>query len=181
MKQFGKPWTCIPCSVRMPSAHFSVRLWPPASVELEAGATRVVGADLEAAGVDQAVQLVLVTVHHDALLRDALHALPLGVDERDVRAVEGLEVLVVEAGTLAELAVVGLEGLRGLGILDDGVHPRADLLHLLEVRDLDGLLDALGRESLDVPCWMPTRSLAMRSVQPSFTRSSGCGTPETRR
>src|ERR1700761_3290064 len=28
MKQFGKPLTCRPCSVRTPSAHFSVRVRP---------------------------------------------------------------------------------------------------------------------------------------------------------
>ena len=84
-----------------------------AAVQLVAGAARVVGADLEAGGVDQAVELVLDAVRDDAVLGDALDALAVRVDERDVRAVEGVEVLVVEAGPLAELAVVGLQRLGG--------------------------------------------------------------------
>ena len=28
MKQFGKPWLCMPCSVDVPSAHFSVSVTP---------------------------------------------------------------------------------------------------------------------------------------------------------
>ena len=90
---------------------------PVAAVDLVAGAAREVGADLEAGGVDQAVDLVLHAVRDHALLGDALDALALRVDQRDVRAVEGVEILVVEARPLAELAVVGLQRLGGVRVL----------------------------------------------------------------
>jgi len=44
----------------------------------------------------------------------------------------------MEAGPLAELAVPGLEVLGRLRVADDGIHPGADLLHLLEVGVLEG-------------------------------------------
>ena len=48
--------------------------------------------------------------------RDPVDAAAVGVDQTHIGPVEGLQVLVVEAGPLAELAVPGLEGLRGLGV-----------------------------------------------------------------
>ena len=82
MKQFGKPRLCMPCSVAMPSAHFSVSVSTAAAEQLVARAARVVRAHLEARREDQAVQLVLLAVRDDALLRDPLDALALRVDER---------------------------------------------------------------------------------------------------
>jgi hypothetical protein len=107
---------------------------------------RVFGSDLEAGREDQAVQLVLLPGHHDPLLRDPLHARALRIDEPDVGAIEGLQVLVVEAWTLAELAVVGLQRLGGGWILDDGFHPRPDFFHLREVGHLHGPGQGLRRE-----------------------------------
>ena len=89
-----------------------------AAEDLHAGAAAVVGADLEAGREDQAVELVLAAGDDDAARRDALDAAALGVDERDVVAVEGLEVLVVEAGALAELPVPGLQRRGRRRVLD---------------------------------------------------------------
>ena len=51
------------------------------SAIVEAGAARVVGADLKPRGIDDAVNLVLDARDDKALLRDALDALPVGVDQ----------------------------------------------------------------------------------------------------
>ena len=69
MKQFGKPRLCMPCSVATPFAHFSVSVTPPRPYEFVAGAARVVGADLEAGRVDEAVDLVLDAVDDDGRAR----------------------------------------------------------------------------------------------------------------
>ena len=63
-----------------------------------------------------------------------------------VGLVEGLQVLVVEARTLAELPVPSLEVPRRDRILDDGVDPSADLAHLLEVGVLESCQHVLGGE-----------------------------------
>jgi len=133
----------MPWSVRTPSAQCCVRVRPPRP---EPGAARVVGADLEPGREDQAVELVLDPVDDDAALGDALHAPPVRVDERDVRTVERLQVVVVEARPLAELAVPRLERVGGRGVLHDRVDARADLLHLQEVGGLEHLGDRLGRQ-----------------------------------
>ena len=56
-----------------------------------------------------------------------------------VRLVVGLQVLVVEARPLAELAVPRLQRLGGRRVLDDGVDAGPDLVHLLVVAVLEGL------------------------------------------
>ena len=63
-----------------------------------------VGADLEPRGVDDAVDRVLDAGHDDAGLGDALDAPAVGVHQVGVRGVS-VEVLVVEARALAQLAV----------------------------------------------------------------------------
>ena len=65
---------CMPCKVDVPSAHFSRQRDAVAAVQLVARAAGVVGADLEAGGEDQAVDLVLDAVDDDAVLGDALDA-----------------------------------------------------------------------------------------------------------
>ena len=77
------------------------------------------GAHLEPGREDQAVDFVLDAVRHDAVLGEALDPLAVGVDERDVRPVVGVEVLVVEARALAELPVVRLERFGGAGVFDE--------------------------------------------------------------
>ncbi len=104
------------------------------------------GRDLEARRVDETVELVLATVRDDTRLRDALDAAALGVDERDVGPIEGRQILVVEAGALAELAVVGLEGLGGHRVLDDLRDASAHGLHRLEVHALGDLPLLVERE-----------------------------------
>ncbi|CAB4621515.1 unannotated protein [freshwater metagenome] len=56
----------------------------------------------------------------------------------DVGLVERRQVIVVEAHPLAVLPVIGLELRGGLGILDDRIHPTAQLLHRLEITDFHG-------------------------------------------
>ena len=73
---------------------------------------------LEAGGEHDAVELVLLAVGDRAVRRDLRDA-TRAVDQRDVRVVERGEVLVVEAGPLAPVAVVRLEHLRDGGIGDD--------------------------------------------------------------
>jgi hypothetical protein len=65
-------------------------------MDLEPGAPRVGGADLEAGGEDDAVDRVLDAVHHQAGLGDPIDAAPAGVDQRHVRPVEGLVVVRVQ-------------------------------------------------------------------------------------
>ena len=93
----------------------------------------VLGADLESGGVDEAVELVFGLADHHGGGCEPIDALAVGVDQGDVGPVEGLQVLVVETGALAELAVPGFERLGGGGIGDELVDPAADLFHLLEV------------------------------------------------
>src|SRR5215469_11959454 len=109
-----------------------------AAGHLEAGSPGVGGADLEAGTVDDAVELVGPAGDDHAGLGDPLYALAVRVDQVGVRVVEGLQVLVVEAGPLAQLAVPGLELARGIRIPHDGLGAGADLLHLLEVGFLVG-------------------------------------------
>src|SRR5690606_24769288 len=92
-----------------------------AADEVVAGAPRVRRPDLEARRVDQAIDLPFDPFGDDAPLRDPLDALSLRVDERDVRAVEALQILVVEAGPLAELAVPRLQRFGGLPVGDERV------------------------------------------------------------
>ncbi len=119
MNRFGKPCTWMPCRLRMPSAQSSESVTPSRPTVVEAGAPRELGADLEARGVDQAVELVVLVADPHAGLVDPLDTLAVGVDEVGARVVERLEVLVVEARPLAELAVPGLERLGGGRVVDD--------------------------------------------------------------
>ena len=111
---------------------------PVLARHLEARAALVVGADLEARGVDDAVDLVLDPADHEAVLGDPLDALAVGVDQPHARHVERLQIGVVEARPLAQLPVPGLQLLGGLAVLHDRRGPRADLLHLFEVGILVG-------------------------------------------
>src|SRR5262249_33074143 len=108
-----------------------------AAVHLVAGAPFERRADLEAAREDDAVELVFDAVGDDALLGDSLDALAVGVYERDVGEVVRRQVLVVTTRPLAELPVIRLQALGRVRILDDLRCARADLFHLLEVRELE--------------------------------------------
>ena len=105
-----------------------------AADQLESGAAAVVGAHLETRCEDQAVELVGHPVDHHTGFGDALHPEAPGVDQGHVVAVERLQVLVVEAGPLAEVAVPGFERLCGGAVGDDVGDAGPDLLHLGEVR-----------------------------------------------
>ena len=106
---------------------------PVSPDDLEAGPPRVVGADLETGCEDQTVDVVLRTVDNNAVAGDALDALALGVDECHVVPVERLQIVVVEAGALAEVAVPGFERFGRRGIVHDRIDAGPNLLHLGEV------------------------------------------------
>ena len=93
-----------------------------AANEFVARAPHIVGAYLEAGGVHDAIEFVLNAIDHNAALSDALNALSVGIDQRDIAAVEGWQVVVVKTGALAELAVIRLERFGGCGIVHDGVN-----------------------------------------------------------
>ncbi len=99
----------------------------------------VAGTDLEAGGEDDAVDRVLGTANHNAVLRDTLDPLAVGVDQCHVRPVEARQVFIVEARPLTELPVPRLEGFGSNWIVNDVFGPRADLIHLLEVDHLHEL------------------------------------------
>ena len=114
MKRLGKP-----CDVDAVQALHAVgpmvgeRL-AVAAGRLEARTARVLGADLEARGEDDAVELVVNAVDPHAGLVDAFDTAAVGVDEVGTGLVERLEVFVVEARPLAQLAVPRLQRLGGL-------------------------------------------------------------------
>src|SRR5581483_7820169 len=85
------------------------------------GPGRELGADLEPSGPHDAVDLVL----------------PAAGDHAGF--VERLQVLVVEAGALAQLPVPGLQRVSRRAVVDDGLDPGPDLLHLLEVGVFEGV------------------------------------------
>ena len=120
---------------------------PAPAVDVVAVAAAEAGADLEAGGEDQAVDLMSDTVDDHGVLGDPLDALAVGVHQLDRRPVEGLQVFVVEAGPLAELAVPGLQGLGRGRVLDHRLGPGADALHGGEVGDLHQLGQLLGRQA----------------------------------
>src|SRR5713226_3354897 len=66
---------------------------------------------LEARGVDEDVELVLFALKYRPLLGDLSDALASGVDQMDIRPVEGGEVFIVEARALAHKHVPRLERL----------------------------------------------------------------------
>ncbi|MBB3051603.1 hypothetical protein FHS23_002632 [Prauserella isguenensis] len=104
-------------------------------------------ADLEPGGEDDAVHRVLDTAD-DGALGHPFHATVVrGVDERDVRPVERLQVLVAEGRPFAGVAVPRLEQLGRGGIVDDVVHARPDRRHLLQI---EVLLDLLPLTGVDV-------------------------------
>ena len=101
--------------------------------DLEAGSPRVLGADLETGCEDQTVDAVLDAVDDHTVAGDPPDALALRVDEGDVVAVERLQILVVEARSLTEVAVPGFERFGSGGIGDNRIDAGPDVLHLREV------------------------------------------------
>ena len=119
--------------------------------DLHADAPRIIGADLEARRIDQAIELVFLARDDDSVLGDALDALAGRVDQMNVRPVEGLQILIVEARPLAELVVPGLQRVGRHLVLHDLVDACANPLHLLIVGELDQrlrVLDLLARALL---------------------------------
>src|SRR2546423_14168433 len=67
-------------------------------------------ADLEAGREDDAIHWVLDTIRNDASLGDPFHALALaGINQLNVRAVEGWQIIVVEGRALTKLAIPGFQ------------------------------------------------------------------------
>ena len=75
-------------------------------------------------------------VHHNTVRGDPFDAPALRVDEGDVVAVERVQILVVEAGPFAEVAVPRLERFRGGTVGHDRVDAGPDLFHLREVSQI---------------------------------------------
>ena len=98
-----------------------------------ASSTRVVGAYLEARGKHNAIDLILLTVGNHSSLGEGLDTLAVRIHKRHVRVVEGLQILVMETGSLTELSVVRLERFSRLRVINDRIGPRSDLLHLGEI------------------------------------------------
>ena len=106
-------------------------------MDLEAQTPGEVGANFKAGAENQAIEFIFTPVDHHAAFGDPLDALTLGVDQMHIRPVEGVEVLVVKAGSLAELVVPGLEGLGGGRVFDHRIDARPHAFHLAVVGQLD--------------------------------------------
>ena len=114
----------------MPSAYLSLQLDAVLADDLVVDAGLL---HLEAGGVDQQVELVLLALEDRALRADLGDALAVGVDEVDVGPVERRQVLVVEARPLAHEHVPGLERLGRRRVLDDLVDAAVDPHHVVDV------------------------------------------------
>ena len=107
-----------------------------------ASSTRVVGAHLEPCGEHNAIDLILLTVGNYSSLRERLDTLAVRVHKCHIRVVKGLQILVMETGSLAELSVVRLQRFSRLRVINDRIGSRSDLLHLGEVCHLHFFLKA---------------------------------------
>ena len=96
---------------------------------------------LEAGGEDDAIDLVFLVADDNAAFGEVFDAAPSGIDELDIGRVERFEVVVMEAGTLAQPAIVGLQCLGGRWVLDDLFDPGAD-------RFIDPVVGELGDTAL---------------------------------
>ena len=121
-------------------------LQPIAASEIEPGTAGVLGADLEARGVDDAVEVIVLTVGYQAGLGDLGDPFAISVDEMSIRLVVGVEVLIVETRTFAQLAEPRLEGFSRVGVSDDLIDPGPDLGHLLVIALVVRPLETFRRE-----------------------------------
>ena len=110
-----------------------------AARRVEAESAVLIGGDLEAGGENDQIKFIFLAVDDRSCRRDPLDALAVGIDQVHVRKVESRQVLVVEGDAFAVLAVPRLELLGGRWVVDDLVDPRPDLLHDLEVDDVEFL------------------------------------------
>ena len=109
---------CIPCSVRAPVGPVLGKRDAVSPDRLVSGAPRVGRADFEPRCEQNAVEFVFLAVRDDALLGETIDAAAVGIDEGHVRAIEGRQVIVMKARSLAELSIVGLERFRDHWIAD---------------------------------------------------------------
>ncbi len=103
----------------------------------------------------------------DAFFGYPFDALAVGVDQPYARRIESLQIFVMEARTLAELAIPGLELLCCFAILHDGVDPRANFLHLFEIGVFECGQHLLGVNSPRGMSFILERIRCDKSVQPS--------------
>lgn len=83
--------------------------------QLQISPARKVSAYLKTGSENKAVQFVLLFPDGNPRRRDTVHALAAGIDQGHIGAIEGLQVLVMKTGPLAELAIIGLQRLRRFG------------------------------------------------------------------
>ena len=125
-----------------------VRQQPPAAPgHIISRAFGEIGADLEPRGIDDAIDLVFLPIGDHALRGDPFDALAVGVDQLGVGPREGLEIFVVEARALAQLAIPRLQFLARLAA-DDVFGARTNLAHLLVIGILESGHDAFRRALL---------------------------------
>jgi len=111
------------------------------------------------------------------VLGDAFDALAVGIDQIRAGLVVRVEILVVEAGPLAELVVPSLQFCAVFGSRTT-VSTRARISSSFEVRVFEGGHHSFGRELIGAAAkkifaWMRRD----RSVHPSITRSSSPSRP----
>ena len=134
MNMFGKPCVVMPWRLRTPSFHFS-SIVMPSRPTMVCPARRANGVSSPSKPVASTMQSTSYSSPFATTPCFVTRVTPLGaVDQRDLRVVERDEVLVVEAGPLAAVAVVRLEHLRGRGVTDERLDALAVLLHDLRSR-----------------------------------------------
>src|SRR5260370_701178 len=111
--------------------------------DVEADETRIGDPRLEPGREYDAVGPVFPFSDRNAMLRQALYAAPLCVDQPDVGPIEGLQIVVMEARTFAEPAIPGLQRFRRRRILYDVVDSRAKDVHRPVVGDLGHIANLL--------------------------------------
>jgi hypothetical protein len=135
-RQLGKPRLAQPCKRVGTALPFLGYTKAIAAVHLYASAVALASRELEAGGTNEAIEFKCFSISYDTLLGDSFDAFALCINKLDVGAVEGVEIFITEAGTLAELIGIWLQAFGGLWIFSNLVDTGTDLLHIVEVGQL---------------------------------------------
>ena len=95
--------------------------------------TRVISSHFKTSCIYKAIKFVFNTVSHNALRCDSLNAKTTSINQRHVWSVEGWQVVVMEARTLAELAIPRLQRFRCCRIFHNFINTCAHLIHFFKV------------------------------------------------